>query len=131
MTMRNLSVLPVIPQQRATATVTGAAVDLAAYTNVGGREMKAIMTVLRQGADADETCDVKLQESHTTTSGDFVDISGAAFAQQTQPGATPGVTAELHFRAQRRYIRAVATLAGTTPAFDLALVVLAEERQAA
>lgn len=127
--MRNLAVLTLIAQQRATSTVTGSDVDLSNYTNVGGREMKAILAVDSAGTDTDETCDVKLQESPTTVSSDFADITGAAFTQYIQESAS--AVEEIHFRAQQRYIRGVATLAGTTPAFDLALVVLANERHAA
>lgn len=127
--MRNLAVLTLIAQQRATSTVTGSDVDLGNYANVGGREMKAVLAIDSAGTDTDETCDVKLQEAATTVSSDFADISGATFTQYTQESAA--AVEEIHFRAQSRYIRAVATLAGTTPAFDLALIVMAKERHAA
>lgn len=126
--MRELAVLTLLAQQRATATVTGSEVDLGNYAHVGGREMKAILAIDSLGTDTDETCNVKIQESETTVTGDFTDISGAAFTAYAQESAA--LVEEIHFVAKKRYIRALATIAGTTPAFDFACVALANERHA-
>lgn len=121
-----LAAIELIAQQRATSTVTGGDVDLSAYTNVKGRQMKAILSIKSQGADTDETCTVKIQESDDTVSGNFADITGAAFAAHTQEMTT--TLYEMGFRAQKRYVRAVATLAGTTIAFDLSVCAIVEKR---
>lgn len=125
-TLSNFAALELLPPTRATSTVTGAGIDLSAYTNVQGRQMKAVLNVKTIGADTDETCIVKIQESADTVVGNYADITGAVFPTRTQEGTT--TVYELAFRAQKRYIRAIATLAGTTPAFDAALSVLVEKR---
>jgi len=125
-TMQDLGLITVLAPQRATSTVTGADVSLVGYVNPGGRQMKAILSAFSAGSDTDETCDVKLQESTTTVSSDFADITGAAFTQVAQETAAALQT--IHFQATKKYIRAIATLAGTTPAFDISLGVLAQKR---
>jgi len=100
--------------------------DLSAYIHVGHREMKAVATIIPTGTDTDETCDLVIQESSSTADGDFSEITGATFTQVTQ-AATPAVE-QIHFNATKRYIRAVPTLAGTTPTFAIALNVMARVR---
>jgi len=104
----------------------GADVDLAKYTNCMGRNIMAVATIIPTGADTDETVDVKIQQSSSTTDGDFADISGATFTQVTQE-STAALEA-ITFRATKRYIRAYATIAGTTPGFALNTAFLLEER---
>lgn len=123
--MRELKALQ-LHAKNLSASEDGAEIDLAQYIHVGGREMKAIASIIPTGADTDETCDYKLQESATTASSDFADITGATFTQVAQ-GATAALE-EIHFQASERYIRGVATLAGTTPGFAVAAAVLAVKR---
>lgn len=132
MTMRNLTVLDLISVRQATATVTGADVDLATSTlgfiNAGGREVKGHASVGISGTDTDETCAVTIEESPTTVSSDFTNI--ATFTSVAQEGTD--LSEEQHFRISptTNFLRAVATIAGTTPVFDLHVFVLLEERQA-
>lgn len=123
-TLSNLAAVEVLAQQRATTTVTGGDVDFKGY--VQNRQLKAILAIKSQGTDTDESCIVKLQESDDTAVANFADIAGAVFPTHTQETAT--TLYSMHFTMKKRYLRAIATLAGTTIAFDLALAVLAEKR---
>jgi len=123
--MRELKALQ-LHAKALSASENGAEIDLAQYIHVDGREMKAILCAIPTGADTDETCDYKLQESATTASSDFADITGAAFTQVAKE-ATAALE-EIHFQASKRYVRGVATLAGTTPGFAVAAAVLAVKR---
>ena len=126
-TLVDLDIKSALPQQAATSTVTGAAVDMQAY-GLNTHYVKGILFCLPTGADAGETCDVKFQESPTTSSGDFVDIPGAAFPQVVQPGVTP-VLLQIHFPIKKRYIRVIAALAGTTPAFTVGAAIALQKLQ--
>ena len=103
-----------IDAQNITANTNGRGVDLKGYVNSGGREIKAYLNAKRTGADADETLDVKVQESDDNST--FTDIAGAVFSQVA--GANQAEEA-IHFRTNKRYVRLVATVGGTTPAFDV------------
>lgn len=126
--MRELTVLSLLAAQVASTTQTGSDVDLGNYANVGGREIKAILTAHSAGADTDETLAVTIEQSPTTVTSDFAAITGAAFATHTQE--TADAVQELHFVATQRYIRAVATIAGTTPSFNFSVNALVHERHA-
>ncbi len=65
------------------------------------------------------TLDVKFQESMDGTN--WIDIPSAAFAQATATGLK-----RLEFSTLAPYIRAVYTIAGTTPSFTFDLVVSAK-----
>lgn len=127
--MREITVLSLLAAQVASTTQTGADVDLGNYANVGGREIKAILTAHSAGADTDESLTVTVEESATTVSSDFAAISGAAFTAHLQE--TADAVQELHFVATKRYIRAVATIAGTTPSFNFSCNALVYERHGA
>lgn len=103
-----------------TATANGTGVDLTGYINSGGRALKAI---LDNGTTSGTTptLDVKIQDSDDNSV--FADITGATFTQLTAAG-----NQEIHFRTNKRYVRAVATIAGTTPSFTFDVVVLAVKR---
>lgn len=74
------------------------------------------------------TCVVKIQEKDPI-SGSWVDVNGAAFASKTAVNADtleiyPGVTAVANRRVSGvlgKTVRAVATIGGTTPSFNLSL----------
>ncbi len=91
------------------ANSSGAAVDLTDYTAPGGRQIKGILnvgTVTSTGYLA-----VKVQESSTSAEAGFADISGAAFT--TTANAAKTGSEEIHFKATKRYIRALGTASDT------------------
>ncbi len=59
------------------------------------------------------TLDVKIQESADNST--FTDISGATFTQIT--AADKSATLRVNLAGKKRYLRAVATIAGTSPSF--------------
>ncbi len=124
--IRNYDVRSLLIVTRATATVEGNDVDLQGLITPGGREMKAILNFVAIGADTDETLVVTIEESDDTVAANFATV--ATFASQGQETASGQL--ELHFvpGASKRFLRAVATLAGTTPAFDLTVDVIGESR---
>ena len=94
----------------AATTYSGANVDLAAYINPGGRQMKAIMslgTITSTG-----TLNVKIQESTTSAEAGFSDISGAAFTATADSGSLTG-SETIHFRTNNRYVRALQVITNT------------------
>lgn len=105
-----------------TANANGTGVDLQGYTQPGGRQLKAILTNGTTSGTT-PTLDVKLQDSDDNTT--FTDITGATFAQKTAAG-----NEEIHFRTNKRYVRAVATIGGTSPSFTFAVLLLAQKRVA-
>lgn len=125
---RATTVLAAIPTNRATSTVTGGEIDLQGYVEPGVKEIKAFLDVITKGADTDETITVKIQESADTVVGNYADITGAAFTAVTQEGAVAAVQSSIHFVTNKRYVRAIATLAGTTPAFDFGVYLLVTKR---
>ncbi len=120
-TLSEFGALSLLSPAALTASSNGAGVDLQPYTNVAGRNMKAILHV---GAvsGTNPTMTVKMQQSSDNTN--FSDIPGAAFSQKTTGPAID----ELHFVATQRYVRAVATLGGTTPSFQTACSLVAQKR---
>jgi hypothetical protein len=121
-TLSEFGALELLAPATRTASANGAGVDLQPYTNPGGRNVKAVLDV-GTVTGTSPTLDVKMQQSDDNST--FSDISGAAFAQQTAAGLN-----ELHFVATKRYVRAVATIAGTSPSFPCATVLLAQKRNA-
>ncbi len=118
---RNLLVKTLLAAVARSTSADGSAVDLQGTIHPLGREMKAVLDI---GAvtGTTPTLNVKLQQSDTTTGADFADISGAAFTTQSTTGTT-----ELHFRATKRYVRASAVLAGTSPNFTFGVYALTEK----
>jgi hypothetical protein len=121
-TLSEFGALELLPAATRTASANGTGVDLQKYTNPGGRAMKAVLEV-GTVTGTSPTLDVKMQQSDDNST--FADISGAAFAQVTAAGLS-----ELHFQATKRYVRAVATIGGTSPSFPCAVVILAQKRNA-
>ena len=94
----------------AATTYSGAAVDLSAYINPGGRQMKAVLslgTITSTG-----TLNVKIQESTTSAEAGFSDISGAAFTATADSGSLTG-SETIHFRTNNRYVRALQVITNT------------------
>ncbi len=121
------TVTRLLKAQSASTTQTGAAVDLADSINPGGRNVKAVLDVgsLLGTAGTTLSVDCKIQDSNTTTAADFTDISGATFTQVT---ATAGAIAEIEFRTNKRYVRAVATLGTTVTGAVLGVYVVTVNR---
>lgn len=122
---RNLNggvdVLELIPAQAATSTVTGSGVDLLDYDG----KLKIILMSSAESGDADETLNVKIQDSADNSS--FADITGATFTEVVyNVDSTEGIGLEV--TPQRRYIRAVGTLAGTTPVFSFGVVAVGAKK---
>jgi len=119
-TQSNFAVLELFPALARTATANGTGVDLQDYVNVGGRQMKAYLNVGAKSGTS-PTLTVKMQDS--TDNSTFTDISGATFTQ-----ATTTTTEEIHFQTTNRYVRAVATIGGSSPSFTFSTILLAEKR---
>lgn len=104
----------------------GAHVVAAAYSKKGsGVDVSAganIMVILEAATcGAGGSVDVKLQESNTDVDGDYVDVTGGAFAQVTE--ANDNATYEKAYTGTKKYIRAVATIAVATCSFAVTVVV--------
>ena len=101
------SVVGLIPEDLATTT-NGIAVDTNGFDDA--------QVILDTGASSgtSPTLDVKMQESDSSGSG-YTDISGATFTQITADDQHQSLG--LNLRSKKRYIRAVATLVGTSPTF--------------
>lgn len=95
----------------ATANLTG--VD---FVNSGEVAMKAILNVGTTSGTT-PTLDVKIQESADNST--YTDVVGGAFTQVTA-AAAPQL---LSFTRTKRYLRAVYTIAGTTPSFVASVTV--------
>lgn len=106
--IRNYTVKNLFTAAARTTSADGSAVDLQATIHPGGREIKAYLD-LEALAGTSPSIDCKIQESDTTTAGDFTDITGASFTT-----LTTDATEELHFQTSKRYIRAVLTFSANT-----------------
>jgi hypothetical protein len=98
-----------------TTTTNGTAADL---SNLVGRMM--ILLSSAAGTGTTPTLDIKLQDSADNST--FADVSGATFTQVT--GAASFQSIAVDTRAIRRYLRAVATIGGTTPSFSFTVIAL-------
>lgn len=105
---------------QAAGTVNGTCVDLQGSINPGGRAMKAILNV--GTISSGTSLDVKIQEGSQSNGSDATDITGAAFTQVT----TVTGQQEIHFRTNKRYVRAVSVAVGT--AYVRACILLVEKR---
>ena len=102
-----------------TASIDGVGIDLQGYQGV-------LKIVLDSGAGGGTTptLDVKIQDS--TDNSSFTDVVGKTFAQVTTIASLQSLGIDT--RAVRRYIRAVLTIAGTSPTFGLAVVVIGQKQ---
>lgn len=96
--------------------------DLGPYVNVGKKQAYAFLTCAFTGTDTDESATFKLQESATTVSSDYGDVTSGGFTAVTAESAA--AIQSLSFVPTKRYIRGYVTEAGTTVAyrFNLGLV---------
>lgn len=105
------------PPVRITATANGAAVDLQDYVG----KAKVILSS-SAGGGTSPTLDVHIEDSADGSTG-WADISGAAFTQVTD-GADSTEAISLSVDENKRYIRVVETITGTSPTFDRAVVLV-------
>ena len=103
-----------IDPQLITADADGTTVKGPAVDGLGFEE--ALITLQHGAVVAGATLAVKMQESPTTTDGDFVDIAGAAFANVVGgSGVVSGIfVGRLNRASRKRYLRLVATVTGDT-----------------
>lgn len=109
--LEKLQHFPLHPVATETTTFTGATTNIADLLAFEGD----LQIILDSGAAAASgTMTGKVQHSHTTTSGDFVDVTGGGFTAVAQAASKQVLT--LNRDDLRRYIRFVGTIAasGTT-----------------
>lgn len=103
--------------QAATATANGGNVDTLGYNSAAfSLEVGAV-------SGTSPTLDVKIQESADGSTG-WADVSGAAFTQVTAANNSQILRVDGLGTSRKRYLRAVATIAGTSPSFTLSCVAL-------
>lgn len=111
-TIKNVS--GIIPATR----TGGASPTVTKGSEIDRRDFEEAIITLHHGAiDATGKLDCKIQESDTTTDGDFADIEGAAFTQIN--GDTEGLASgiyqgRINLVGRKRYIRAVGTVTTDT-----------------
>lgn len=132
---RDLLAISAMAQKVAsTAAVEGTAVDLAGYLSVARREVKFVIGYVDYISTAttttDQTISVKFQESATTVSSDFSDITGVTTGTVTSTAHTAAAIAEYNGHVSKRYVRAYAVAAGTSPTFAVTAAVIPAQRQA-
>ena len=108
------SVLSLLDPAERSASANGSAVDILNYEGQAAAILQSAA-----GTGTSPTLDVKLQDSADGSTG-WADITGAAFTQVTN-AAPSAQAAKFNASAARRYIRAVATVGGTTPLFACAV----------
>jgi len=118
--IKRFATAALLPGARRTASGNGSGVDVRDY--VGAAKVVLISSA---GGGATPTLDVKIQDSDDNST--FADVSGAAFTQVTDAAAS---LQELHLNLDsvKRYIRAVATIAGTTPTFDGGVILIGQSQ---
>lgn len=92
-----------------TASANGTGVDLTDYEG----ELLVILDTAA-GTGTSPTLDVKLQESDTLN-GTYTDIAGKAFTQVVNAASQQKLTFDVE--KAKAFVRAVATIGGTTPSF--------------
>lgn len=103
--------------QAATTTVNGSSVDTLGYNSA------AVILEVGAVSGTSPTLDVKIQESDNGSTG-WADVSGATFTQVTASNNSQILRVEGLGTSRKRYLRSVATIAGTSPSFTLAVEVL-------
>jgi len=101
-----------------TSTETGTGVDCTAWDG-----MAVAVLDCAAGTGTTPTLNVKLQ-SCATVDGTYADISGAVFTEvdDTEGGSTQIIAFPVS--AAAAFVRAVGTIAGTTPSFDFSVTLV-------
>lgn len=126
--MNALQVLTVAMPLRITATNNGAAVNLLTFDG------KAMLHMRSSGCEgADNTLNIKIQHSidgATNWTDAVMPITGVPMAfNQVINAASTGQTLDINIADLHQYIRAVQTLAGTTPAATSYVSLTAKQRK--
>lgn len=113
----NIKSLFAFRPQVATASVNGAGVDTLGYNSA------AVTLEVGAVSGTTPTLDVKIQDS--TDNATFADVSGLTFIQVTTANNSQVLRIEgLGTSTRKRYLRAVATIGGTSPSFAFATNIL-------
>ena len=111
-----LTVSTSLTSQAVTSNTNGTGVDI--RSAIG--EAVAILSCGAATAGTNPTMDVKIQDSADNTT--FADVTGYTFTQVTTVASN--ATLRIDPRLARRYVRAVATIGGTSsPSFPLSCVI--------
>lgn len=121
MNLQQANLIEIVPVTTATSTHTGTGQDTQKYDGYA----QFILTSAA-GTGTSPTLDVKLQESDALGSG-YTDIAGATFTQVTD-AADASEMIQVDMAARKKYIRAVGTIAGTTPSFDFAVLAVSTRK---
>lgn len=106
-----------------TATPSLAGVDVRKYEGRG----QVVFTSSAATAGTTPTLNVKLQDA-TSLNGSYADITGATFTEVTDAADITQMIS-LDFSSCRRFVKVVATIAGTdTPTFGFAVAALAQAK---
>lgn len=108
----NSTLIALFPTAARTASADGSGVDIRDYVG----KLKIILDAAA-GTGTTPTLDVKLQESADNTT--FNDIAGAVFTQVITAASLQSIGVSVD--PAKRYIRAVATIAGGTPSFSFSV----------
>lgn len=122
-----------MPSLQSTVTIKSSLAPAARTTSANGtgvdlRGALDALVILNNGTTSGTTptLDVKVQDSADNSS--FADVTGLTFTQVTAALTDP-VSIQVDPRAVRRYIRAVFTIAGTTPSFACSASVVIVNRE--
>lgn len=110
------------PSLARTASANGTGVDVTAYD---GEAVFVLDSAL--GTGTSPTLDVKLQDSPDNSI--WTDIPGATFAQVTDAAAAQEKI-KANITGASKWVRAVATIGGTTPSFTFSVHALIENKVA-
>jgi hypothetical protein len=100
---------------RRTSTLTGTGIDVLDYEGVA-----LVVLNASAGTGTNPTLDVKLQ--HSDDDSTYADVTDGTFTQVTDVAGSAGVQVKrINVSDLKRYVRAIGTIAGTTPSFDFAV----------
>lgn len=112
----NIGVVQAIAPQVVAATVTGAALDLLGFNS-------AVLVVNTGAIVSSGNYTAKLQESDTTTSGDFADVAAGDLEGSFPSALAADSVVRVGYKGTKRYIRTVITkVSGTSIAAGAVLV---------
>ena len=106
-------------------TTTSSAFDAKDYEGI-----VAITLGSAAGTGTSPTLDVKLQHCDTS-GGSYADVSGAVFTQVDDTAGGSGQRILVNVSDLERYLKVVATIAGTTPKFSFGVVFLGVKKETA
>jgi hypothetical protein len=108
------------PQSLGSGTNNGSALDM-----INGDDRCFAIQMAGAVGGSSPTLSGKIQESDTTTSGDFADISGATFTQVSAASNVQCIT----FSRTKRYLRYVGTVGGSSTPTVLTSVFIGQQKK--